>query len=339
MGIITKPKTGKIEIVTLDKLDKKDLAEVIKMYINRWGDVLRGEFEDKYLSLPETDERKGAVIIALDELDKKNFKEAVGYSNGGNFTLTNAFMEEYAGLLTSNLEILSSAGLERRIESIIGREEALKSTSRMGTFPEGQKVALVNGKPKGAINSLVVEREHGIKETWNSVTSSGYINDHISPENGGNTLICFAIYTAIEGGAEGVAKALITAQKEMAIDMALEGLLAYSRFTDYKQHMEKHGYVPPEKYIFKKYEKGRYVDHATGFHLSQGAYPVKVFKNARPADENSCGFCIIMEYPLRGNLPTDLFSYIACAFRFGPQGINHMLQLNRSYVEGRKQSF
>ena len=333
MWVITPSKTDKIEIVALDRLDEKGLERVVRMYLSRWWDVLRAEFEDKYLSLTETHEGKGRIIAALDKLDGGDFKEAVGYNNGGNFTLTSAFREKY--MIGQNQERLSSANLERRIERTIGREEVLKSVARIKKFPEGQKVALVGGAPEGAINSLIADDRHGIKETWSGVASNGYITNHTHPDDGGNTLVCFAIYTAVDGRTKGTAKALIKAQKEMAVDFSLKRLLAYSRFTDYKQHMEKYGKIPPEKYIFKKDERGRFVDHAIGLHLSHGAYPVKVLKNARPADENSCGFCIIMEYPLRRSLLKEIPS----ALRFGSPGINHILQLNGPlYTAGNRYS-
>ena len=65
MWVITPSKTDKIEIVALDRLDEKGLERVVRMYLSRWWDVLRAEFEDKYLSLTETHEGKGRIIAAF----------------------------------------------------------------------------------------------------------------------------------------------------------------------------------------------------------------------------------------------------------------------------------
>ncbi len=188
------------------------------------------------------------------------------------------------------------------LEKIISSE----FESRRLMFPEGQKVALVNNIPYGSINSLIVPSDdppNDIEEKWNGVTSDGHFLKHKYPKDNGNVLLCVAIYTDknSEAKVKGAARQLIFAQRDIAIEMELDKLYAYSRFLRYLEYINKNGQIHPEEYIHKKEiinGEERYFDGSTGFHLSLGAKLARILPDSRPADKNSCGYCVMMEYVL-----------------------------------------
>ena len=127
-------------------------------------------------------------------------------------------------------------------DNIVWGETHLRSHLRI--FPQGQIVAVVNGKILGAVSSLLVDlgpdslRHH----TWAGITDSGYFTSH-DPQ--GDTLYGADVYVHPKARGLGVGHALYEARRQLCCRLNLRRVLAGGRLWNYAEHSEK---MSPQEY-------------------------------------------------------------------------------------------
>lgn len=108
-------------------------------------------------------------------------------------------------------------------DNIVWGESHLISHQRV--FPEGQLVAVVDGKIVGAVASLIVDlgKDPLRLHTWAGITDSGYFNSH-APD--GDTLYGADVYVDPDCRRMGIGKALYEARRKLCRKLKLRRILA-----------------------------------------------------------------------------------------------------------------
>ena len=174
---------------------------------------------------------------------------------------------------------------------------------RSEVFPEGQLSAyhVRYGMVLGNISSLRINNDYDFKD-WNLLTGNGYFTTH-NPK--GNSIICPAVNTskkARDMGVEGVAKTLIISARDVAISLkntGLENMFVFTRPSGYLDYTKKYGDVAIKEYLATKIKgKPSEFKDPIDLHLGLGAKILTPFKDARPADSASKGYCVLMRYEI-----------------------------------------
>jgi GNAT superfamily N-acetyltransferase len=138
-------------------------------------------------------------------------------------------------------------------DEVVWTEPQLQS--HLVVFPEGQLLAESEGRPVGAISTLILHR--GIdplaNHTWLGVTDNGYFVRH---DPGGDTLYLADIYVHPDAWGRGVGRALYAALREMCRRLGLRRIVAGGRLWSYGDvaHL-----MTPEAYVVRV-ERGEMTD-------------------------------------------------------------------------------
>ncbi len=224
----------------------------------------------------------GLKIVQTSSLNEKNFIDSA-----------EIYYHAWGDLLRKELD------LKKPLIQIV--VEQFKKRSEV--FPEGQlsayhvKYCMVLGN----ISSLRINKDYNFKD-WKSLTGEGYFTTHNTK---GNSIICPAVNTskkARDMGVEGVAKTLIISARDVAISLkptGLENMFVFTRPSKYLEYTKKYGDVTIEEYLGTKTNgKPSEFKDPIDLHLGLGAKILTPFKNARPADSASKGYCVLMRYEI-----------------------------------------
>jgi GNAT superfamily N-acetyltransferase len=128
-------------------------------------------------------------------------------------------------------------------DEVVWTEPQLQSHLRV--FPEGQLLAEMDGRPVGAISTLILQRDIDplAPHTWLGVTDNGYFLRH---DGGGDTLYLADIYVHPDCWGRGVGRTLYGALREMCRRLALRRIVAGGRLWSYGEvaHL-----MTPERYV------------------------------------------------------------------------------------------
>ncbi len=130
-------------------------------------------------------------------------------------------------------------------ENIVWGESHLRSHLRV--FPQGQFVAVADGRIVGAASSLIVDlgsdpfRNH----TWAGITDSGYFTNH---DPAGDTLYGADVYVHPECRGLGVGAALYAARRRLCKRLNRRRIVAGGRLWNYEEHAAK---MSPEEYAYR----------------------------------------------------------------------------------------
>jgi GNAT superfamily N-acetyltransferase len=173
-------------------------------------------------------------------------------------------------------------------DEVVWTEPQLQS--HLVVFPEGQLLAESEGRPVGAISTLILHR--GIdplaNHTWLGVTDNGYFVRH---DPGGDTLYLADIYVHPDAWGRGVGRALYAALREMCRRLGLRRIVAGGRLWSYGDvaHL-----MTPEAYVVRV-ERGEMTDQVLVSQLRAG-FKVKGILPGYLHDWRSRHFATLLEW-------------------------------------------
>src|SRR5688500_12438332 len=146
--------------------------------------------------------------------------------------------------------------------------------NHMRVFPEGQIVAVHEGRVVGAVSSLIVHmgadpyRQH----TYAGITDGGFFHNH-DPE--GDTLYGADVFVHPDMRGVGVARALYVLRRERCQRLTLRRILAGGRLYGYH---ELAATMSPEEYV-RSVELGERSDSVLSFQLREGFVVRGILRN------------------------------------------------------------
>ena len=167
--------------------------------------------------------------------------------------------------------------------------------SRVRTFPAGQLVALLDDVIVGAAYAQRITSQYLSQNpaTYDRVTDRGSIAATHSPSGDVYELVGVGVSAAGQG--IGIGRVLIDRQIALA-----RGLAGTKRIIGVTRPVRFHRYpeVSIDEYVSLRSSGHRLVDPVLSFHLDSGARLVSIHPNFRPLDTESCGYGILIEYPV-----------------------------------------
>lgn len=162
--------------------------------------------------------------------------------------------------------------------------------AQVHAFPEGQFVALSDGRVCGAAAALVVAwREFGLEHAWREITSDGSFAGHRAS---GDTLYCAALVADTSRRGFSAARALVQAHRRLCRKMNLQRLVTSARLSGYAQHAST---MPAEEYA-RRVVWGEIEDPGLRFALAAGFQYFGVAQGYLPEDHESLGHAALLTW-------------------------------------------
>lgn len=156
---------------------------------------------------------------------------------------------------------------------------------QMNNFPEGQFVAVFEGRIAGYCASLRVTGKMALEpHTWYSITGGGYASTHVSS---GEYLYAMEVFVDRALRGMRVGQRLYQARSRLCRHLRLKGIVFGGRLPGLRRRIKKAGSV--EEYIRLVKEK-KYRDQVLSFQLRQGFEVIGVLKGYLPMDHESLGY-------------------------------------------------
>lgn len=162
--------------------------------------------------------------------------------------------------------------------------------SRLHGFPQGQLVAVCEGRVVGAACSLIVQwDDYGVEPSWNAITGEGAFTTH---DPTGRTL--FAAEVLTDGMVHGfaIARALYQARRRAARRLNLRRIVTTSRLPGYSALRDE---MSPELYAMRVIW-GDIADAGWRFLMAQGFQYCGILRNHRPEDVASGGHAALLAW-------------------------------------------
>lgn len=163
-------------------------------------------------------------------------------------------------------------------------------TKLIQVFPEGQFVALVDGKVVGSALSIIVDyQKFGDKHTFKQITGNETFSTHDSKGN-----ILYGIEVFIHPDYQGLrlGRRLYDARKELCENLNLESIIFGGRIPNYHKYSNQ---MTPREYIHQVKHKEIF-DPVLTFQLSNDFNVKRVLRNYAPEDDESASFGILLQW-------------------------------------------
>jgi predicted amidohydrolase/GNAT superfamily N-acetyltransferase len=160
---------------------------------------------------------------------------------------------------------------------------------QINNFPEGQFVALVEGKVVGYCASSRIDEEVALSaHDWATIAGNGFGSRH---DPTGDWL--YGIEMAVDERQRGlrIGKRLYEARRTLTEQLELRGIVFGGRMPGYARAKAKVG--SPEEYLVQV-QAGAIRDPVINFQLGNGFTPIGVLKRYLPLDKASAGFAAHM---------------------------------------------
>jgi GNAT superfamily N-acetyltransferase len=168
--------------------------------------------------------------------------------------------------------------------------------SRIERFPEGQIVALFDGEPAAVATAQRISSEFFAAGpiTYERLTDGGTFRRSHDPNGDIYQLVGVGAGQVVRGF--GIGRRLIDRQIDQARTLAgVKRILGLTRPARYHRHAK----MPIEEYVDLRHKTGRRSDPVLEFHLGSGASLISIHKDFRPADVESLGYGVLIEYPVK----------------------------------------
>ncbi|MCB1681915.1 MAG: GNAT family N-acetyltransferase [Rhodospirillales bacterium] len=162
-------------------------------------------------------------------------------------------------------------------------------SSHITTFPEGQFVALYDGKIVGYAATCIVEEEAALGEhTWKEISGGGYGTRH-NPD--GDFL--YGLDVSVDPDMRGmrIGQRLYNMRKKLCLDYELKGIVFGGRMPNYAKYARKG--IGPEEYL-KQVAAKKIRDPVIGFQMRNGFEPLGIISEYLSFDEESGGYAVHM---------------------------------------------
>ncbi len=173
-------------------------------------------------------------------------------------------------------------------EGVVWSEEQLRS--HLHCFPEGQEVAVVDGRVQGAISTFIAPRtcDPMAQHTWLDITDHGTFARH---DPGGDTLYLADVYVDPSAWGTGVSRALYAALFRLCNDLGLRRVVAGGRLWGYHEYAPK---MTPEDYV-SGVLRGDLRDRVLRSQVRAG-FAVRGVLRGYLQDPRSCDYATLLEW-------------------------------------------
>jgi GNAT superfamily N-acetyltransferase len=173
-------------------------------------------------------------------------------------------------------------------KGVVWNEDQLHN--HLHVFPDGQRVAELDGRLVGAISTLVVPRTRDAlaPHTWLDITDGGCFHSH---DPGGETLYLADIYVGPNAWGRGVGGALYAALRLLCVSRGHRRIVAGGRLWSY---FEYKGLLSPEEYV-QRVIRGEVHDRVLRSQLRAG-YAVRAILAEYLDDPRSGNFATLLEW-------------------------------------------
>lgn len=160
---------------------------------------------------------------------------------------------------------------------------------QISIFPEGQFVAVYDGRVVGHCVTFVIDGDIALKpHTWEEITGNGFASRH-NPD--GDYLYGMEIYIDTDHRGLRIGQRLYDSRKRLCQDMKLQGIVFGGRIPGYSKRKNKVG--GPENYV-EQVRSRRIRDQVINFQLANGFEIIGVIPNYLPMDKESEGYATHM---------------------------------------------
>jgi len=178
--------------------------------------------------------------------------------------------------------------LQRATYPAIAPWSEAQLAAQLSAFPQGQMVAVQDGRVIGASASLVVLwDDYAVDHTWKGITGDGTFRTH---DPGGRTLYGAEVVVAAKRRGHGIGRELYRARRRLCQQLNLRRIIAAGRLPGYRNLKDV---MSPELYAMRVVW-GDIPDPVLRFQLSQGFHYCGVIHNYLPEDEPSCGHAALI---------------------------------------------
>lgn len=148
-------------------------------------------------------------------------------------------------------------------EEILWSEAQLLNHQRV--FPEGQIVAVRDGRVVGAVASLIVNlgNDDYRPHTYAGITDGGFFHNH---DPGGDSLYGADVYVDPDARGNGIGHQLYEARRQLCQRLNLRRIVAGGRMTGYAEVADT---LSVDDYV-REIEQGKRVDPVLSFQLREG---------------------------------------------------------------------
>ena len=191
------------------------------------------------------------------------------------------------------LDVMQAAEVEKACWPAPLCFTAKRMISILKTFPEGFLLAETSGNVVGFVTSLRVDRDTvvGPYPSWHDITDNGSIVRTHRPDGNCLFVMAVSVYPFIQDNSIG--RQLVNAEVDLARRLpGVTSVLGYTRIPRYKRK----SHLSVEEYLALKRPGGRYFDSVLDFHVNNGAQIIKPVPGARPRDQKSLGYGVLISY-------------------------------------------
>ena len=161
--------------------------------------------------------------------------------------------------------------------------------SHITTFPEGQFIAIYDGKIVGYASTCIVDEKIALEtHTWKGATGGGYATQH-NPD--GEYL--YGMDVSVDPDMRGmrIGQRLYNMRKKLCLELDLKGIVFGGRMPNYAKHARKG--MSPEEYL-KQVKAKKLRDPVIGFQIRNGFEPIGILDDYMIYDRESGGHAVHM---------------------------------------------
>lgn len=188
--------------------------------------------------------------------------------------LRSAKIEDVPGIYALSIKVYGADAFSRKMIN-----------GHITTFPEGQFVAIFDGKIVGHAATFIIDEQTALQpHTWKEITGNGYASRH-NPDGD----ILYGMEVCVDPDMRGlrIGQRLYNMRKKLCVDLGLAGIVFAGRMPGYAKHARKG--VSAQEYI-EQVQGKKIRDQVLGFQLRNGFEVLGVIEGYIPDDKNSLGY-------------------------------------------------
>lgn len=197
------------------------------------------------------------------------------------------------GILVRQMTVADFPEITKICEAVYPRSPSwahAQLSSHLGLFPEGQLVAVDDGKVLGYAACLIVNwDDYNFSDSWRNMTASGLFTNHDAAN--GRTLYGAEIMVHPDAQGKGIGGLMYEARDALMRDLHLLRIRAGSRLAGYGKLASR---MSAEEYVLDVVN-GKLIDPTLSFQLNRGFQVLAITSSYLRHDPDSCGYAAVIE--------------------------------------------